>query len=113
MPNFVSELRNKLELDAAEEAILREANIRNVEELWALVYEFPDLGEIGLDCPKLSSYVRGHVSAAFLAAAGASTGGPPSQPIQFPCGAIGPTGVRYPSGTPLPNSGTPAPTAAA
>jgi len=52
---FIEELRSELQLNDAEEAVLRALNIRRPEELVSLTHNFPSLATEGIDLAKLSN----------------------------------------------------------
>src|SRR6185503_3115347 len=51
---YLAQLRQQADLNALEESILESIGVRSAEDLLSLAWNFPNLGDIGLDLSKLS-----------------------------------------------------------
>jgi hypothetical protein len=105
---MLNSLFDKIRLTTIEQAVLEAVGVHTVEDLLSLVYNFPSLGQHGLDLAKLSNFAVHYSSASFMKAVTGPTGSV-IRPPQFSQGAQPPPGVLTKPGyqVPLPPIGGP------
>ena len=109
---YLTQLRQKVDLSALEESVLESIGVRSAEDLLSVAWNFPNLGDIGLDFSKLSFAANMSTPKASFVKAVNNFGLGHTPPPRFARGANLPQGVPVQPGyqvpMPAPAAGPPA-----
>jgi hypothetical protein len=100
---FFVKARQEADLTVEEEDLLREADIRTADDLFAIIEHFPELEDrSGVDVQKLAAYSANYLSTAVMSVM--APNGKLGPPVTYPYGALDPDDPVF-----HPSSGSPAP----